>query len=94
MRKQVHLKSQWAAITAESDRCGYQRRGNYQPDPEPGSGQVSSGSELKQRINCNAVLWAERESCVTGAEHAIFQHRYKMRCVERNLLKNADGEQR
>src|SRR4029453_17483595 len=74
MRNQVHLKSQWAAITAESDRCGYECRGNYESDPEPRRSQVSSRGELKQRINCNTVFWVERESCVAGTEHAIFQH--------------------
>ena len=46
------------------------------------------------KINCNAAMWLEGESCVTGAKYAVFQHRCKMRSVERKLLKNADREER
>src|SRR4029077_15671254 len=38
-------------------------------------------------------MWLESERCVSGAEQAIFQHRCKMRSIERNLLKNADREE-
>src|SRR5438876_9829556 len=93
MRNQIHMKSQWSAITAQPNRGREKYRRHQQPDPETRAAEISSRSQLYQRVDHRLCPTLEVESVRREPENTVFQERTEIRSPERNPLENLDRNQ-
>ena len=88
------IESDRPAITTQPNRREDECGGECQSDPEIRRAQISSRSQLGQRMNVWVILALEIKSLRCESCQAIPQHFDKMRGVEGNRFENAYREQR
>src|SRR6266536_1415913 len=88
------MKSQRSAITAQPDCREQESRRDEQSDPETWAAQISSRSELGQRIDCGMAMALKVESVGRESEEAVFHKGGEMRSAERDLFEDLDHDQR
>src|SRR6266550_3199431 len=86
------ITSDWSAITAQPDCCREKCRRDHQPDPETRAAQVSSRSELRQRVDRGLAVAVKVESLRRESHQAVHQHGGKIRSAERNFLEDLDRD--
>ena len=87
-------ESDWSAVAAQTN-CGSEKCcGDYKPDPKTRAAQVSSRSELCQRVDTGRALSTEVEGVRRESHQTMFHERAEIRSAERNPFEDADREKR
>src|SRR5262245_39062379 len=83
-------RSEWSAITTQSNCDSNEYHGNDQSKPKTRRAQVCAGGKLRGGDGMHLKrkgLWCE-------SHQTVFHHRGEMRSPERDLLKKSDREKR
>src|SRR5437762_13491075 len=82
----------WSAVAAETN-CGSEKCcGDYKPDPKTRAAQVSSRSELCQRINRGVVAALEIEGARPESHQTVFHKGGEIRSAERDFFEDLDRD--